>query len=85
MTSSTREHVDDLTLHYREDIINLKQLSANLARELERINTLFRELQTEFMVTLEEKRTDNETLLKGLDLKDNQVQRAKLDGRAVSN
>ena len=70
MTSSTREHVDNLTLHYREDIINLKQLSSNLARELERMNTLFRELQTEFMVTLEEKRTDNEILLKGLDLKD---------------
>jgi len=82
--ASTSDHVDEITLHYKEDIIDLKQLSGNFARELERMNILFRELQTEFMVTLEEKRTHNETLLKGMDMKEKQIDRAKEKGKGIS-
>lgn len=66
--AKNKDHIDHLTLHYKEDIIDLKVLSQGFARELDRVNVLFRELQTEFLVTLEEKRTHNEQLLGGIGL-----------------
>lgn len=58
--SITNDHIDRITLKYKEDLVNFHSQSEGFARELERVSILFRELQTEFLVTLEEKRTNNE-------------------------
>jgi len=48
--------LENMSKKYKEDIIELKAHTEGYARELERVQILFRELQTEFLVTLEEKR-----------------------------
>ena len=76
-TSSTNDHLDQIALNYKEDIVDIKALSDGFSRELERMQILFRELQSEFLVTLEDKRQGNETLMRGLDVKLNQIESFK--------
>jgi len=61
----TNDHLDRIALKYQEDITDVKASGEGLARELERQQALFRELQSEFLHQLEEKRINNETLLRG--------------------
>jgi hypothetical protein len=71
------DHIDRISLKYQEDIIDLKGSNQGFARELERVQIIFRELQTEFLYTLEEKRISNETLLRGAKLKVKEMERIK--------
>ena len=60
-------------------------MNQGFARELERVTLLFRELQAEFLITMEEKRKNTEFFLKGADMKQRDIDRAYEQGKAVSN
>lgn len=70
---STNAHIDQITLQYKENVTDLTSASEGFSREINRVNALFKELQKEFLLNLEEKRVNNETVLKGLNLNKNQI------------
>ena len=51
-------------LRYKEDIVELKVTSEGFAREIERVQLLFRELQKEFLKGIEEKRQNVDILVR---------------------
>ena len=66
-------HIDRISLKYAENTVDLTSCSEGFQREIERVQILFRELQAEFLTTLEEKRTQNVALLKGTGVKDKEI------------
>jgi len=84
-TKDLHDHIDRISLKYQEDLVDLKSSSEGFARELERVQILFRELQTEFLVTLEEKRTHNEQLLHGVKLRQLEIDASRHTAKQVSD
>ena len=78
------DHIDKISLKYKEDIIDIKSSNQGFARELERVQIIFRELQTEFLYTLEEKRMGNDMMLRGAKLKAKEMERIKDQAKQAS-
>ena len=72
-------------MRFREDSIDKGSANEGYARELERSQHLFRDLQTEFLIAMEEKRQGNEILLRGAKIKERDIERAVEQGKVISN
>ena len=70
------EHVNRIALKFAETTVDLKAASDGFAREIERVQLLFRELQQEFLTQLEEKRQHNEALLRGAGIEESELRKA---------
>ena len=69
-------HLDKISLKFAENTVDLTACSEGFQREIERVQVLFRELQQEFLLGLEEKRVHNETLLRGAGVGEKDLKRA---------
>ena len=69
-------HVDHISLKFAETTVDLSSANEGFQREVERANILFRELQQEFIQTLEEKRKHNEALLRGAGIEEKELIKA---------
>ena len=65
----TIEIMEKMAGEYNEYSVDQGAQNVGFARELERMQKLFRELQAEFLVSMEEKRYNNEVILKGAGMK----------------
>ena len=75
-----------MALRYTGDIVNLKSSCEGFAREFDRIQILFRELQTEFLRGVEEKRQNVDILVRASKLlKQKEIERMKNKVKEVSD
>ena len=70
------EHSNKIALKFAETTVDLTGASDGFAREIERMQVIFRELQTEFVTQLEEKRQHNEALLRGAGIEESALRKA---------
>lgn len=69
-------HIDRISLKFAENTVDLQAAGEGFQREIERVQIIFRELQGEFLTTLEEKRAQNESLLRAGGVKDSEITKA---------
>lgn len=81
----TVELMEEVARQYNEYSIDQGAQNLGFARELERTQTLFRELQAEFLLAMEEKRVNNEVILKGAKFKTKDIEKVTGEARAFSN
>lgn len=79
-----KQALDRVTLKFAENTVDLSAASEGFQREIERVQILFRELQQEFILGLEEKRIHNETLLRGAGVDDKGIKKANDLAKAAS-
>lgn len=62
---------EELATNYQSDVIDFRTQTEGFARELERVQILFRQLQQEFTVGLENYRQTQEEIMRAAGLQDN--------------
>ena len=71
------QHIDRVSLKFAENTVDLTSASEGFQREIERVQTIFRDLASEYMTTLEEKKQQNDTMLRGAGLNEYDLTQAK--------
>ena len=71
------EHLDKVSLKFAENTVDLTSAGEGFQREIERIQMIFRELASEFLTSLEEKKKFNDIVLQGAGVKQKDQKRFK--------
>lgn len=72
-----KNHIDGMALKFAEHTVDLTSAGEGFQREIERMQIIFRELSSEFLTTIEEKKKANETMLRGAGLNQQDIKRFK--------